>query len=481
MKNIQKNTSRLLYFALVASMLAGCSTTQMGHPEWDDAYFNTDDKVRATYATRSTPTQQSDGPGTTYPNQYAGNGSINNYTSESSGNGYAEPNTQNINANEASAAYVNPDYKASTGSYSDPNTSGAQSTSSGGTTYITNNYYDSDYYYRSPYQRNAFNSFSNFGFGFGPGISLGFGYNSGWGSWFGPSVGISYGWGSPYLGWNSGWGWNVGWNSGFGSFGCNPWGYNAFYDPFWGFGYNPFFFTPYYGYRPMWGSPYAWGGGWNGNNVVYSENRPQTPRTNNPATNMSGNLNPNQVSRTPTANYVPPTTGGRTRGNNTPDGGGSPVAPDPANPNPGRGNVDPNSSLFRSASGTTPAPYRNTTTPETYNPGPESRPTETFQQTTPDPSVFRSSTPGRTVAPTPQPAPSTPFQSNLDNQPARSRRGSDFFRSDDNSSRRSNDSFFGGGRNNGGGGTNGFGGGNGGGRSGGSFTPPSTGGRRRGN
>ena len=455
-------------FVIIATLIilgmTGCSTTQIAHPEWDDAYFNSADRAQQSFASRQARQQANEQTGT-YPNNYNNNGSINNYPANASPGNYGEANTQNPNGQSAAADYVNPNYRASTNS---SNAQANQNQNTTGTTYVTNNYYDEDYYYRSPYRSNLFSPYTSFGYGYGgPVASIGFGYNYGFG-WNSPYYGYNYGWGYPYG--RSRWGWNSGWSIGFG-YGCAPYyGYGSYFDPFWGFGYNPYFYDPYWGWNSRyWGSPYAYGGGWNGNTVVYYNESPNAPtRTNNPAGNMSGNINPNKiVAPGNNSTYTPPSTGGRVRGDNPGNPGGQPTSPDPSTNSPQRGTD--HSAGFRPTPNTdTPPTYRSSTTPESYtqppatneSPGRQQGSSDGFRQT-PTPSQFMPAepSPGRNVNPAPE---------------MRSNQRNDFFRNDGfrQSNPANNNSF----RNNNGGGQN-FGGGN---RGGGGFTPPPSGGRRRG-
>lgn len=123
--------------------------------------------------------------------------------------------------------------------------------------------------------RNNYNSFgyynnynNNFGYNYGYNdgfFNNGFGYNNGWGySGFGPAINF---------GWNS----FGGWNTGIG-FGCNSFGYNPFYNPYF---YNNFY-NPYYtpwGYSNFY-NPYGYYNYYpNYNN---GGNYHETPNTNPP-------------------------------------------------------------------------------------------------------------------------------------------------------------------------------------------------------
>lgn len=499
---------------LISTLLSGlgiltsCSTLQMGHAEWDDAYFNSSDKAKIAYARQNTGQNPAS---TGYPNNTSNNGSINNYPAGNNNNQFNENYTVNPNAADASAAYVNPEYKASGRRNADaadqPQTS--QTTTSGGSTYITNNYYDTDHYYRSGRSYFNFGPTLGIGFGMSPGISVGFGYSSNFG-WFGPSLGFSYGWGwgwpsyrrrfyDPF--WSMGWGWN--------SWAYNGWGCYSVFDPFWGFGYNPYAYNPWWG----WGSPYNnpyYGNAWYGNQGGGGQpdrNSTQLP-VNRTRSQMGGSFNPNQASTPNSAsgNYVAPSTGGRLRGEQG-GPGGLPTNPG-TNPTPGNNPSVPVRGQQTAATPTqanpdirevtpiTPRQYQPATNPDSYvepsnGRGRNVQPTEPFQNqptTAPSRGNDRFGTGNNTPAPTPapDPQPSRNFDQTPSYSPSRS--SSDGFRVP-----RQNDNgggWFRGG-NSGGGGFDrrssggGFGGGGsfGGGRSsggGGSFSPPSSGGRRRG-
>jgi hypothetical protein len=82
---------------------------------------------------------------------------------------------------------------------------------------------------------------------YGPGLSIGYGFNNNWGNNWGFNYGSPFhSWGySPFFNnWNSGFGWNAGfgWNSGFG---CG----NPFFNNYWGYpgyGYGGYFPPTYY-------------------------------------------------------------------------------------------------------------------------------------------------------------------------------------------------------------------------------------------
>lgn len=497
----------------------GCTSTQVAHQEWDDSYFNSGDKARIAYARQNTQS-------TNYPNSNQGNGSINNYPSNQQGvNNFNDQSSVNPNADQAAANYVNPEYTASGPISTNPAVQ--SSGTSSGSSYVTNNYYDTDNYYRST-NRSYFSPYSSMGMGFGfsPGISLGFGYRSRMG-WFGPSMGISYGFGYPSYS-NFGYGGGYGYGGGFGmnmgfGMGWSPYSCYSVFDPFWGFGYNPFFFNPYMGYGSYYSPYYRYGYGspWYGNQSGGSDTRnPSVQNTNNPRTNMSGNFNPNQVG-SPNAsdgNYVPPSTNGRSRGDRS-DPGGLPTNPNPGtnpatNPSaPARGNNDENP-LFRpvprqvtptEATPITPRQYQPPTTPDGYSPDLQRdrnirRADPVNPRATPTPAPSRgfdgfSTNPGTTYPETNYPSPTTspargdrnpqpsfnpPSQPAPERSPARG--NTDGFRQNN-----SNDNWFRSGGNSGSRSSGGFGGGNsnfggGGQRSsgGGGFTAPPSGGRRRG-
>lgn len=493
-----KNTMQpnQIFFAFLAGILvlSACSTAQMGHSEWDDSYFNSSDKARISYQQNSnsgSPTS------TNYPNANQYSGSINNYPdNQQSVNNFNNQYSINPNADQASANYVNPDYRASGPLDSDQNSNSNTQNSSAGTTYITNNYYDTDNYYRSN-NRSYFSPYSTLGMGFGfsPGISIGFGFGGGWG--YQSSFGFYSGWGNPYFGFGyNPWRfnrWGMGWNT---------WGYNSCFDPFWGFGYSPIFYNPYWAYRNYYSPFYNYGPAWSGNQGSGQDNRNIPSTTSNPRTNMSGNFNPNQVSTpgTSNTNYIPPSTGGRNRGERG-EPGGQPVNPNPgnnpnSNPVPNRGNNMDNNVPVRPTptepATPTPRQYQPVTNPDSYSPNPtrgqRTNSQDGFNQSpsqpgrnagsynnyptaNPDPRpqapVTMPSRTERRYSPPSQPG-DNPFRSGNEGFRQQNSNGGGWFRSGGNSSGNSN---FGG---------SGFGGSNRGGNGGGSFTPPASGGRKRG-
>jgi hypothetical protein len=482
-----------IFLAVLAGLfgLTACSTTQIGHPEWDDSYFNSSDKARI--ANQRQTATQNQASTSSFPNSTNNNGSINNYPTNQQGiNNFNNQYSVNPNADQASANYVNPDYRASGPVGTEQYSNSTSQNTSAGTTYITNNYYDTDNYYRSN-NRSYFSPYTSLGMGFGftPGISIGFGFGGGFG--YGSSIGFYSGWGFPSYGFGynpwrfNRWGWEMGWN---------PWAYNYCFDPFWGFGYSPMFYNPYMVYRNYYSPFYNYGPAWSGNQGGGQDNRNIPGTTNNPRTNMSGNFNPNQVSApgTSNTNYIPPSTGGRNRGDRSEPGGQPVVNPNQGNdpnptPVPNRGTDNPNVPVRPTPSNPTPVTprqYQPETNPESYTPEPTRSPSTTspdgFNRVNPSPNRS-SGTYENFPTNNPEPRRVTPNPTRNYSPPSNTG-NSDPFRSNNDGFQRNsgqnNGGWFRSGGNSGGGSGFGSGGSRGSSGGGGSFTPPASGGRRRG-
>jgi len=181
----------VLFLALVAFFFTSCSTTYYSTtpPVYDDVYYT---------AQQVTPTPMQ----TVTP------------SSQSQGNYYAEG--EYLSDESVYDAYQ-PDY--------------SDTSSSGGNTYITNNYYGYDYAsrirrfhqpyyfddYWSGYYTNPYFYYPSYG-----GFNFSLGFNWGWGS---------FGWGYPYYGYYPSYYWD-------------PW--YDWYSPYYSWGY------PYYGYGSYW-------------------------------------------------------------------------------------------------------------------------------------------------------------------------------------------------------------------------------------
>ena len=322
------NWQNILMIILAGVGLQACSSSaQLATSGTDDVYFTGTRSVSSDNGTAYTGAQA-----TADGNYYNGQGVQGNGTQPNGGldyyngqgnNSQTAPSTQTQPANEvpdyykpgASTEYNPQSYNSyQSNNYSD-NYAGSTPTVSGGSTYITNNYYDDynrNYIGFAPTIGFAYNPFSPWAFR--PGISIGFGYGfrSGW------NVGVGYGFGG-------GWG--------------NPYAthYGGFYDPFWGGGT---WGSPWgYGYGNGWGfgpncySPYGWGGGWNNgwgwnnpwaynggyynnhhnNNNNGSDNTPSRGRASSaprPSGGVSGSGGPGRGSIDNSGNAVPPP-GGR--------------------------------------------------------------------------------------------------------------------------------------------------------------------------
>lgn len=417
------------------SSLISCTSTQVTGPGYDDAYFSSSDRAKAQSSRQGGNQNETQ----TYPNNYNNDGSLNPYAGGQAPAG-GENQTQNPNAAQAGADYVNPDYRAS-GPVGDGNQDAGRGQN--GTTIINNNYYDTDHYYRSAFRNTFFNPIFTpmpvFGMGWpGAGFGIGLGWNSGFGV-YGPVVGLNYGWGNPYLGWGwrNRWGWNAGWGIGYGWGSWCGWNmgfggmYDPFFDPFWGpgFGYNPFWnpwgpwnrpiYSPYYGYNN--------GNGWGGNGENQSGGGRRV-RTNMPITNMSGNAGGNVIStgqgptggrnnRAATENQTGATNpaGGRAGqgtspvfrnpGTNTSASGNTAEAPGQPQAETGRGqtsgfrNPNPDNNPPQPVSGNnTPERYQPQVTPSTYTPAQPGR------QESPNTPGFRNTNPSYVPPPTSTPS-----------------------------------------------------------------------------
>lgn len=141
---------------------------------------------------------------------------------------------------------------------------------------------------RRYYRNNGFyNSGVNFGYG-------GYGYNNFYNPWYG-NMGFGYNnWGpSINFGWNN----FGGWNTGIG-FGYNPWGFNNFYSPF-----SPYYGYNYYNYNPFYPSiPYSTD---RQNAINYQSKSRQVIGSNLPATNGGTLDNPNPLRTAPARNETP--------------------------------------------------------------------------------------------------------------------------------------------------------------------------------
>ena len=97
MKTLDNFPQIFIFFFSSLIILSGCTNSQVAHPEWDDAYFNSSDKLRATTSSQAATSSQS--RSNQYPNNENNNGSINNYPSQvPAGGNYNESNTPNPNA-----------------------------------------------------------------------------------------------------------------------------------------------------------------------------------------------------------------------------------------------------------------------------------------------------------------------------------------------------------------------------------------------
>lgn len=111
----------------------------------------------------------------------------------------------------------------------------------------------------------------------------------GWNNWYSPYWGIGWNWGwnswyGNYWGWNSWYGPGWGWNNWYGT----GWGWNSWYGPGWG-----------------WNNWYGTGWGWNGyygRDVVYNNGRRGGSRYTNPSSGRISNFNSRRTD-TPRPNF----------------------------------------------------------------------------------------------------------------------------------------------------------------------------------
>lgn len=236
-------------FAALATLtaLASCSSQRQAQLAGsDDLYGGSSRAVRTTTVTTTTTTDYVSAP-------YTG------------GYGTSQVVGQPGQPQQGAPAQQQPDY------YQQPqpgNGSAYTQQGTGGTTYVTNNYFGNSGF------ANGINYMSPLGFyrpWFRPGFSIGFGYSN----WGGFSPMVSYGLASPFM-FDPFWSTPALYNPYMCGFGMGP---RFGWDPFWGPAYNPFFaspfafnpyFNPYmgyaYGFGYNWGYNPYWGGGfWGGN------------------------------------------------------------------------------------------------------------------------------------------------------------------------------------------------------------------------
>ncbi len=303
---LMKQILQLIGIASFAGLLSCAPDQYARQGEYDDLYFSAKDRQKVVYEqnTRERAREEQ-----SYQN---GNNQSNQY--------YQQENTTiSDGAGEEDGRYV--DYSA----YTRKESVGTATTTTGGNTYITNNYneFSDRFDRRSDWCYSCGTGFMNVGSYYDP-----------WG-WGRSGIGFSFGY-------STGWGWNS--YYGYNSFYSSPYirtGYIYAYDPFYR-PYNSYFHNPYYGYSPYmdpygygWGSPHAayYNGYYNGfYNGYYQRNR-----YTNSGSNYNTNTRPKPVNqpRTAVGSAVKRNTG-------TTSGGG------------------------RSATGTN-SNRRSTSTPNTYN------------------------------------------------------------------------------------------------------------------
>ncbi len=293
-------------FVLVGMFLASCQSAKVASTESDDLYFNSQDRLRVKYASDVAVAS----------NRTGNNGSLNYYDQATKNSSQTEEAaTPAPQANEA-ADYYNPSYQMSAPMVNGTN---RQSASSGGDTYVTNNYNDS--WSRQSYPGWGFQpalgfaTFSPWGWGYNPWFGSRFG--GGWGRpglnigiGFGMPMGMGgFGWGMPGMGMGMGMG-GFGWGmlgmgmgmGGFGwgmpgmgmGFGCDPfWGMGMGMGYGWGMGNGMGMGMNGWGYDPFFNPYFQNGNGWGGNNNTTST---ANPNRNTTVVGPRGRMGNNSVS-----------------------------------------------------------------------------------------------------------------------------------------------------------------------------------------
>lgn|GEM_PF-1204094 len=224
---LMKKILQFLSIAPLAGLLSCAQDQYAQQGEYDDLYFSSKDRQKVLYEQELRKDLQNE-----QPSYQTGNN--NNYQKSEY---YQGGSLYSSEPAESEDRYV--DYSA----YTRKESTGQATTTTGGNTYITNNYneFSDRFDRRSDWCYSCGTGFMNIGSYYDP-----------WGWGGGSRVGVSFGFGTGW-GWNSYYGYNSFYTSPYMRMGY-MYSYDPFYRPYW---HNPYH-TRYYGYNPYM-DPFGYG------------------------------------------------------------------------------------------------------------------------------------------------------------------------------------------------------------------------------